>query len=97
MLTITEEATTAIEQIVASPELPDNAGLRIASSDEPGRLELSVTLAPNEDDVVVDVGDEGARVFLEPEAADFLDDKVLDAAPVAGGQLRFSITEQDVG
>jgi hypothetical protein len=35
----------------------------------------------------------GAHVFLEPEVAGFLGDKVLDANLESGGQVRFSVLE----
>jgi hypothetical protein len=41
-------------------------------------FQLSVVRLPAEDDEVIE--DQGARVFLEPEAASLLDDKILDAS-----------------
>jgi Fe-S cluster assembly iron-binding protein IscA len=38
------------------------------------------------------LGEQGARVFLEPEAASLLDDKVLDAS-VEQNQVAFTITD----
>ena len=95
MLTITQEAASVIEQIVSSTETPDSAGLRIASGRQPGHFELAVTVVPGEDDVVID--DWGAPVFLEPQAAAELDDKILDATVEGDGVPHFSITEQDAG
>ena len=40
-------------------------------------FQLSVVPVPAEDDEVIE--EQGARVFLEPDAASLLDDKVLDA------------------
>ena len=34
-----------------------------------------------------------ARVFLEPRAAEMLDDKALDASTDGTGQVRFSIAD----
>ena len=45
-------------------------------------LELSLAGRPDQDDVVL--SGEGIAVFLEPIAAEVLDDKVLDVQPVAG-------------
>jgi Fe-S cluster assembly iron-binding protein IscA len=39
------------------------------------------------------IEEQGARVFLEREAASFLDDKVLDAS-VEQDQVAFTITDQ---
>jgi iron-sulfur cluster assembly protein len=95
MLAVTEEAASAIEGILASPELPDEAGLRIttetvadAGTPRP-EYRLSVVEAPEEADQVL----EDAPVFLDPEAATQLDDKLLDAE-VAGDQVRFQLKEQ---
>jgi hypothetical protein len=60
--------------------VPDGAGLRIATRPEgpaEGEFEVSVAAVPAEDDQVIE--ESGAQVFLEPHAAEALDDKVLDA------------------
>jgi hypothetical protein len=53
-------------------------------------LRLSVALLPSEDDEVLE--EQGARVFLEPEAAALLDDKVLDATASRTGSRSRSRT-----
>jgi Fe-S cluster assembly iron-binding protein IscA len=52
---------------------------------------LTVVPLPAEDDEVID--EHGARVFLEPEAASLLDEKVLDAS-VEQDQVAFTIADQ---
>jgi Fe-S cluster assembly iron-binding protein IscA len=52
---------------------------------------LTVVPLPAEDDEVID--EQGARVFLEPEAASLLDEKVLDAS-VEQDQVAFTIADQ---
>jgi iron-sulfur cluster assembly protein len=94
MLAITESAADAIRGIVASPEVPDGAGLRIASQPDasrPGTLEVSVAAVPSESDQVLD--QEGARVFVEATAAELLEDKLLDAQ-VEGNRVGFTISDQ---
>ena len=95
MLTITHEAAEAIDSVVHSaPDAPDTAGLRIARGVAPDGeegLSLSVTSGPAPDDAVLEA--EGTPVFLDQEAADILDDKVLDAR-VEGGQIGFMLREQ---
>lgn len=54
-------------------------------------LELSVVPLPAEDDEVIE--EQGARVFLELEAASLLDDKVLDAS-VEQNQIAFAIADR---
>ena len=96
MLTITHEAAEAIDAVVhAAPDATDEAGLRIARGVTPDGqqgLQLSVTGSPAADDAVVDA--EGTNVFLDAEAAQMLDDKVLDAK-VEGEQVGFLLREQD--
>jgi Fe-S cluster assembly iron-binding protein IscA len=88
MLTLTDNAAAQIRTIVALPDVPDEGGVRIASSDD-GALTLSVAAGPVEGDAVV--AKDGARVFLEPEADQLLDGRQLDADVDNEGSLRFSI------
>lgn len=99
MLAITETAAQAINTLVASSDLPEGAGLRIASqADEQSEgLALSVAPAPADDDTVLQGG--GANVFLEPTAAQVLDEMVLDVQAVpdetgAEKQYQFAISPQ---
>ena len=96
MLTITHEAAEAIDAVVHSaPNATESAGLRIARGVTPDGqqgLQLSVTGAPAAEDAIVDA--EGTSVFLDAEAAQMLDDKVLDAK-VEGEQVGFLLREQD--
>ncbi|HEY4278020.1 MAG TPA: HesB/YadR/YfhF-family protein [Conexibacter sp.] len=95
MLAITTTAADAIRGIVASPDIPAGAGLRIApqpgSEEESNRLEVTIAAMPAESDQVLD--EEGARVFLEEHAAELLDDKMLDAQ-IDGQQVGFFIGPQ---
>ncbi|SHF48295.1 Fe-S cluster assembly iron-binding protein IscA [Jatrophihabitans endophyticus] len=90
-LTLTQTAASEIRNLVAQPEVPDDSGVRIASSGD-GALTLSLSTAPDAGDAVID--DQGARVFLEPTAGELLDDKTLDAAVDPQGQVQFSLAEQ---
>ncbi|MGH2996891.1 MAG: HesB/IscA family protein [Gaiellaceae bacterium] len=95
MLMLTEDAIQAVRGLVSSsPTVPDDAGLRIVGQRE-GEAEIGLQLelaeAPAEDDQVIE--EEGARVFLEPEAAAFLEDKVLDAT-VAEDSIQFGVAPQ---
>jgi iron-sulfur cluster assembly protein len=96
VLAITEDAATAIDSIVTSSGLPQGAGLRITqetNAQEGGTtrtdLRLSVVESAEEGDQVL----EDVRIFLEPQAADFLDNKLLDA-DVEGDEVRFSLDVQ---
>jgi iron-sulfur cluster assembly protein len=80
MLAVTDSAAAAIRELVA--ELPgDDAGLRIVL-ERPGNgtepeFGLHVVPAPDDGDDVVECS--GARIFLDPAASGFFQDKVLDA------------------
>ena len=96
MLAITDTAAEAIRGIVAAPELPEGAGLRIATvapaeGEAAAALEVSVAETPAENDQVV--SESGARVFVEAEAVPLLDDKLLDAQ-IEGTRVGFMLSEQ---
>jgi iron-sulfur cluster assembly protein len=97
VLAITPGAVEAISGILSASELPEGGGLRItseAAEDESGatriELRLSVAEQPEEGDQVVEGA---ARVFIESEAASFLDNKLLDA-DVSGNEAQFSLRDQ---
>jgi iron-sulfur cluster assembly protein len=82
MLAITEDAAAAIKSIVGSSGMPPGAGLRITREVNTGSegaprtdLRLSVVEGPREGDEIL----EPEPIFLDPGAARFLDDKLLDA------------------
>ena len=92
MLTLTDNAVLVIRDLTAQQEVPDGAGLRIATDADAGALTLSLAEAPAQGDQVVD--DSGARIFLDSDAAQLLDDKALDAAVDAQGAVRFGLAER---
>src|SRR5215217_6023835 len=76
MLTVTEAAAEAITALTSQGE--GDAGLRLAvqnADGESAQLALSVAPEPVEGDSVLGA-EEGPKVFLEPQAAALLDDKV---------------------
>ena len=89
MLTLTENASTIVKTLTdQSPE--DHAGLRISSAnDQNTAFAAAVAPEPAPADQVVESG--GARLFLEPDAATALDDKVLDAEVDDQGAVSFAI------
>jgi len=79
--------------VSSSEEVSETGGLRVVA-ERAGiqtNFQLSVVPLPAEDDEVIE--EEGALVFLEPEAASLLDDKVLDAR-VEQDQVAFTIADQ---
>ncbi|MBR7829386.1 adhesin [Actinospica sp. MGRD01-02] len=96
MLTLTDAAATAINQLTSQPNMPETTGLRIAPSPDESQgaaLAAALTSGPGPEDEVLEVHE--ARVYLEPEAAQQLSDKVLDAETAAGGQIAFHLRPQD--
>ena len=94
MLALTDNAVEAVKSIVSSSdEASEASGLRMVAERAGTRanFQLSVVPLPAEDDEVID--EQGARVFLEPEAASLLDDKVLDAS-LEQDQVAFTIADQ---
>ncbi|GAA4782252.1 MULTISPECIES: Fe-S cluster assembly protein HesB [Microbacterium] len=92
MLTLTENAQTAVRSIVDQTPDPATAGLRIAGTSASSEG-YTLTLAPEPQtaDAVVESGE--ARVFLPADAAAELDDKILDAQVTPDG-VRFALAVQ---
>ncbi|GAA1799769.1 adhesin [Planosporangium flavigriseum] len=91
MLTLTNNAVMVIRDIASQQPAPEG-GLRIAADPAAGALALSVAPEPVEGDQVV--ATEGARLFLDPDAAELLDDKTLDATVDGQGTVQFAVAEQ---
>ena len=93
MLVLTEAAAEVVKSITSTPQTPDETGLRIVSSapepGDPGALQITAAAGPDENDQVIEAA--GARVFIEPQAAAYLDDKVLDAQLDEQGKARFTL------
>jgi iron-sulfur cluster assembly protein len=96
MLVLTEAAAEVVKAMTSTPEAPQGSGLRIASataeSAEPGTLRVSAATGPDQNDQVIDAA--GAHIYLEPQAAAYLEDKVLDAEVDTEGKARFSLALQ---
>jgi iron-sulfur cluster assembly protein len=93
LLALTDSAVQAVKDIVSSSDqIPETTGLRMVAerAGTQANLQVSVVSLPAEDDEVIE--EQGARVFLEPEAAALLDDKVLDAS-VEHNQVAFTIAD----
>ena len=58
-------------------------------------LQVEAVPGPGENDQVLEA--DGARLFVAPQAAGFLDDKVLDAQVDGQGNPRFSLSAQKPG
>ena len=96
MLVLTEAAAEVVKSVTDAPQSPDGSGLRITRpAPEPGgpsELQLAAAAEPGGTDQVVETA--GARVFLDPPAAAYLEDKVLDAEVDTEGRVRFTLGVQ---
>ena len=99
MLVLTEAAAEVVKSLTATPQAPDGAGLRITSSapdlGNPGALQVAAAPGPSVNDQVIESG--GAHVYLEPQAAAYLEDKVLDAQVDSAGNAHFTLGVQNPG
>jgi Fe-S cluster assembly iron-binding protein IscA len=95
VLTLTPTAVEAVRRLVDNAPTDTAEGLRIAPGEvSPAgtSLDVSIVDGPEIDDL--EIKDGGAHVFLEPEVAMFMDDKILDAEVEETG-VRFSIHDQE--
>jgi iron-sulfur cluster assembly protein len=91
MLTLTDNAVTAIRALISQPEQPPDAGLRIMGQGEGvPPFELALAETPADGDQVIEAN--GARVFLASDAAEVLADKSLDAEVDDQGGVAFSVS-----
>jgi Fe-S cluster assembly iron-binding protein IscA len=93
MLTLTPSAVEAVDALLHSPSIPDDAGLRIAAA---GENQLSVELAPSPAPGDQVIEEQGARVFVDPNAAPFVDEAQLDAR-TEGDQIAFGLAPRTGG
>lgn len=91
MLTLTESAGTVVSDLVAraAPQT-DTAGMRIQQGQD--RFDIAIADAPTGDEVVVERGD--ARVFLDSQLAEVLDEMTLDASVEPTGNVQFALAPQ---
>jgi Fe-S cluster assembly iron-binding protein IscA len=92
MLTLTDNARHAVQDITSLAGLPEEGGLRIVEADAPGSFALSLVPAPVDGDEVIEAA--GARVFVEPTTSTILADQTLDATPTPEG-TGFVLAPQD--
>ncbi len=95
MLTITTAAGDVLESIGLSREIPPAGGLRLAFA--PGRngqpgLTMTIVDEPEPRDAVLD--GTAVSLFVQPQAAALLDDKVLDVEADESGRPSFVISQQ---
>lgn len=97
MLTLTENARAVVASLVGTDEKGSDAGLRIeaataAVDESEQRFAVNIVADPEPADKVIETPE--ARVFLEPNAAEALSDKVLDAGIDGKGAVSFTLLPQ---
>lgn len=99
MLAISAAASAAINRALTGATVPDGAGLRLAAGPQTERgvaIEVAFVAAADPRDQVIDTG-APADVFVEPVAAELLDDQVLDADVQPDGAISFTLHAQSSG
>jgi Fe-S cluster assembly iron-binding protein IscA len=91
MLQLSPNAGEAVDALLHSPGVPDDAGLRIGAT-QSSELELGIAPEPAPGDQVIEEGD--ARVFVDATVAPMLDDARLEAQ-TQGNQVAFALSPQD--
>ncbi|HYP72778.1 MAG TPA: Fe-S cluster assembly protein HesB [Microbacterium sp.] len=92
MLTLTENATTAVKGLTAQLTT-DTGGLRISEAIAPDTgYALTIANGPESGDTVVEDG--GARVFVDAVSSVQLDDRVLDARVDDDGGIGFALAQR---
>ncbi|SCG61436.1 iron-sulfur cluster biosynthesis family protein [Micromonospora humi] len=93
MLTMTDNAVLVIRDLAAQEDLAEAGGLRIAADTEAGSLSIELVPQPVQGDQVVDT--QGARIFLDTDAAELLNDTAVDAVVDDEGVVQFGFTEKE--
>lgn len=89
MLTLTDNARLAVQDLATQANLPDDGGLRIAAAEgTPGDFDLALVPEAKPADQVIDL--DGTHVFVEQVAAVSLEDLALDA-DASGATTSFSL------
>lgn len=91
MLTLTENAQTAIKTITSQAGLPEEGGVRIAMSEAGSDLQMALSPEPAVGDQVIE--NDGARVFVAEETSTMLESQELDASETEEG-TGFSLRQQ---
>lgn len=92
MLTMTDNAVLVIRDLANQQDVAEDGGVRIAADPEAGSLTVHLVEAPVAGDQVVD--NQGARIFLDSDAAQLLGDASVDVTVDDEGIVQFGFTEQ---
>ncbi|WP_446218739.1 adhesin [Micromonospora sp. IBHARD004] len=93
MLSMTDNAVMVIRDLATQQDVGQDGGLRIAADTDAGSLSIELVPQPAQGDQVVD--NEGARIFLDADAAELLHDTSVDATVDDEGIVQFGFTEKE--
>jgi Fe-S cluster assembly iron-binding protein IscA len=93
MLTMTDNAMMVIRDLAVQEDVGEDGGLRIAADTDAGSLSIELVPQPAQGDQVVD--NEGARIFLDADAAELLNETSVDATVDDEGIVQFGFTEKE--
>jgi iron-sulfur cluster assembly protein len=93
MLTMTDNAVMVIRDLAVQQDVAEGGGLRIAADTDAGSLTIELVPQPVQGDEVVD--NQGARIFLDSDAAELLNDTAVDASVDDEGVVQFGFTERE--
>jgi len=97
MLSITPAANAALKVLLASPDVPEGAVVRVASGRNPDgddAIGITIESGPAADDRFVESG-LGIDVVVDPDTSEVLDDKQLDAE-IDADTVTFSLRRQAI-
>ncbi|GGO01745.1 MULTISPECIES: adhesin [Micromonospora] len=92
MLTMTDNAVLVIRDLANQQDVAQDGGVRIAADADAGSLTVELVPEPVQGDRVVD--NQGARIFLDEDAAELLGDASVDATVDDEGIIQFGFTER---
>ncbi|GAB3954822.1 adhesin [Micromonospora vulcania] len=93
MLTMTDNAVLVIRDLATQQDVAEDGGVRIAADAQAGSLTVELVPEPVQGDRVVD--NQGARIFLDEDAAALLGDASVDATVDDEGIVQFGFTEKE--
>ncbi|MCP3423928.1 Fe-S cluster assembly protein HesB [Nocardioides pinisoli] len=90
MLALTENVTDIVKKL--AEEVPEISALRIATESDGQSLTVSPADHAESDDQVIE--QDGATVYVDGPASEFLADKVLDGGVDDDGNIQFALGQQ---
>lgn len=90
MLALTDNVTEIVKKL--SEEVPEISALRIATEADGQSLSVSPAAQAEQDDQTIE--QDGATIYVDSPASDFLADKVLDGSVDADGNIQFALAQQ---